>query len=77
LASLPFAPAAFESIEALDQFRGAVPRRRDKQSRVDVHVHAIPDFYHALVPLTGGGPTPGWDVAQHLEFMANNSEFMR
>lgn len=36
-------------------------------------VHAIPDFYYALVPDTGGRPTPPWDVATHLQFMANHS----
>lgn len=36
-------------------------------------MHAIPDFYSALVPETGGRPTPAWDVATHLEFMANHS----
>lgn len=39
----------------------------------DETVHAIPDFYSALVPETGGRPTPAWDVATHLEFMANHS----
>ena len=36
-------------------------------------MHAIPDFYYTLVPNTGGRPTPVWDVATHLQFMANNS----
>lgn len=35
--------------------------------------HAVPDFYRALTPTTGGRPTPGWDVAAQLQFMANNS----
>lgn len=39
----------------------------------DETVHAIPDFYYALVPDTGGRPTPAWDAATHLQFMANHS----
>lgn len=38
----------------------------------DEIVHAIPDFYYALVPDTGGRPTPAWDVGTHLHFMANH-----
>jgi hypothetical protein len=30
-------------------------------------------FYYALVPDTGGRPTPSWGVATCLQFMANNS----
>jgi len=30
-------------------------------------------FYYALVPDTGGRPTPAWGVATRLQFMANNS----
>ncbi|MCJ1274212.1 hypothetical protein MMC21_002007, partial [Puttea exsequens] len=34
--------------------------------------HVVPDWYHALVPLSGMNPTPNWTVKAHLEFMAAN-----
>ena len=37
-------------------------------------VHAVPDWYRTLVPVTGGSPTPGWDVGTHLAFMDSLSE---
>jgi hypothetical protein len=43
--------------------------------RLNFVVHAVPDWYHALVPLTGGSPTPAWDVATHLAFMNSLSEY--
>ncbi|OCL12620.1 hypothetical protein AOQ84DRAFT_385993 [Glonium stellatum] len=36
-------------------------------------VHVVPDWYRALVPQTGGQPTPAWDVQTHLDFMFNNN----
>ena len=35
-------------------------------------VHVIPDWYRALVPLSGGSPTPAWDIKSHLQFMQSN-----
>jgi len=37
-------------------------------------VHAVPDWYRALVPLTAGFPTPEWNLEGHLEFMEGLSE---
>ncbi|EDR03315.1 uncharacterized protein LACBIDRAFT_295281 [Laccaria bicolor S238N-H82] len=38
---------------------------------VDVHTHIVPDWYQALVPITGQNPTPSWDLATYLSFMAS------
>ncbi|KAH8888492.1 amidohydrolase 2 [Thozetella sp. PMI_491] len=74
LPSLPFADAAFRSIEAIQDTVASLPYIDfSNATRVDVHIHAVPDFYRALVPLTGEKPTPAWDLATHLSFMANNS----
>lgn len=35
-------------------------------------MHVVPDWYRALVPNTGGAPTPAWDLASHLNFMNSN-----
>lgn len=70
LPGLPFASAAFASIEAI-----TIPVTQSNIStgnRVDTHVHVIPDWYRALVPLSGGFPTPPWTLASHLQFMATN-----
>ncbi|RDW75022.1 hypothetical protein BP6252_06164 [Coleophoma cylindrospora] len=41
-------------------------------TRLDTHVHVVPDWYRVLTPNTGGSPTPAWDIQSHLEFMASN-----
>ncbi|KAH0565733.1 hypothetical protein GP486_000875 [Trichoglossum hirsutum] len=72
LAALPFAAAAFGSIDSiltpadstLPQFEGA--------TRIDTHVHAVPGWYRTLAPTAAGNPTPKWDVQSHLRFMADN-----
>jgi predicted TIM-barrel fold metal-dependent hydrolase len=33
--------------------------------------HCVPDWYRAIVPTTGGNPTPSWNLTSHLEFMAS------
>jgi predicted TIM-barrel fold metal-dependent hydrolase len=33
--------------------------------------HCVPDWYRAIVPKTGGNPTPQWNVSSHLSFMAS------
>ncbi|KAJ6192655.1 hypothetical protein J3E72DRAFT_389601 [Bipolaris maydis] len=40
---------------------------------IDVHAHCVPDWYRAIVPRTGGNPTPSWNVTGHLDFMASQS----
>ncbi|KAK3400897.1 hypothetical protein B0T20DRAFT_154772 [Sordaria brevicollis] len=73
LEALPFAQAAFRSIEEVKEAAKNKTRYDFRNaSRIDVHVHAVPSFYYALVPLTGGSPTPEWSVHEHLQFMADN-----
>lgn len=31
--------------------------------------HVVPTWYQALVPTTGGSPTPAWDIVSYLSFM--------
>ncbi|KAE9387521.1 hypothetical protein BT96DRAFT_960367 [Gymnopus androsaceus JB14] len=38
-------------------------------SRIDVHTHLVPDWYRSLVPLTGGNPTPQWNLTSTFSFM--------
>ncbi|KAE9391956.1 hypothetical protein BT96DRAFT_1058976 [Gymnopus androsaceus JB14] len=38
-------------------------------SRIDVHNHLVPAWYQSLVPLTGGNPTPEWNLTSALSFM--------
>jgi predicted TIM-barrel fold metal-dependent hydrolase len=33
--------------------------------------HCVPDWYRAIVPTTGGNPTPSWNITGHLAFMAS------
>lgn len=32
--------------------------------------HCVPDWYRSIVPLTGGNPTPQWNISGHLSFMS-------
>ncbi|KAF9078519.1 hypothetical protein BDP27DRAFT_1281174 [Rhodocollybia butyracea] len=38
-------------------------------SRIDVHNHLVPDWYRSLVPVTGGNPTPQWNISSTFSFM--------
>ncbi|KAH0345244.1 hypothetical protein KCU81_g4488, partial [Aureobasidium melanogenum] len=64
---LPFATVALESIEnayipiTLPPFSNA--------SRIDVHAHIVPTWYHALVPTTGQSPTPNWTLEAQFNMM--------
>ncbi|RDI88931.1 hypothetical protein Vi05172_g1350 [Venturia inaequalis] len=69
---LPFSVAAFQSIDALRHIKINGSMIPSSASKVDVHTHAVPDFYATLVPVTGGSPTPHWDLETHLNFMASN-----
>ncbi|RMZ07025.1 hypothetical protein D0862_04397 [Hortaea werneckii] len=73
--SLPFASEALASIEELYVHASnlPVPEKVQNGSRVDVHAHVVPPWYHAAVPFTAQSPTPEWSIDKHLEFMANNS----
>ncbi|TKA62424.1 hypothetical protein B0A49_07865 [Cryomyces minteri] len=74
LTVLPFISTAFASIEAIQSPVVAANNTINASAtRVDTHVHLVPDWYRALVPVTGGNPTPEWDVQSHLQFMADNS----
>jgi 6-methylsalicylate decarboxylase len=39
----------------------------DKDSTL---AHVVPSWFKALVPITGGNPTPDWDLDSYLDFMA-------
>lgn len=69
LPALPFASAAFAEIDAIAirQHNFSLPANATK---VDTHAHAVPDFYRALVPLSGGSPTPAWTLNAQQAFMA-------
>ncbi|KAJ2932260.1 hypothetical protein H1R20_g4812, partial [Candolleomyces eurysporus] len=52
--------------------------RRGVGNIFDVHAHAMPDWYRAITPFTGGNvavgsgggfPTPQWNVSAHMAFM--------
>ncbi|EKG14261.1 Amidohydrolase 2 [Macrophomina phaseolina MS6] len=73
LTALPFSAAALASIQAISIPENMTLSEPGNSSRVDVHVHAVPDWYRELVPITGQNPTPAWDIQTHLAFMANNS----
>ncbi|KAG6915741.1 hypothetical protein DXG01_010038 [Tephrocybe rancida] len=45
--------------------------KRTTASIIDVHTHVVPSWYKTLVPVTGGNPTPTWDLDTHLSFMAS------
>ncbi|MCJ1224879.1 hypothetical protein MMC12_001526 [Toensbergia leucococca] len=70
LLALPFAAAAFASIEAIQKPVAANASKTLNGTRIDTHVHVVPDWYRAIVPTTGGNPTPEWDLESHLSFMA-------
>ncbi|KAK5012160.1 hypothetical protein LTR60_004527 [Cryomyces antarcticus] len=73
LTVLPFISTAFASIEAIQSSVIAANNTNNASAtRIDTHVHLVPDWYRALVPVTGGNPTPEWDVQSHLQFMADN-----
>lgn len=43
---------------------------------IGITVHAVPDWYRAIIPTTGQTPTPAWDVQTAFQFMQNNSEVL-
>ncbi|KAG6865411.1 hypothetical protein C0991_002905 [Blastosporella zonata] len=51
--------------------RGWFGKKRAAASIIDVHTHVVPSWYQALVPVTGGNPTPSWDINSYLAFMAS------
>jgi len=78
LSVLDFLPTALEEINMVYENASQVRKRdtspllsRQSGSLVDVHNHIVPDWYRALVPVTGGNPTPSWNVNTALSFMAS------
>lgn len=71
--AVPFAADSLASIDAIDA-QGAPdePATLKNASKVDVHAHVVPSWYHAMVPFTGQTPTPNWVLPYHLAFMASN-----
>ncbi|KAI3488074.1 hypothetical protein L1887_47952 [Cichorium endivia] len=69
LYSLPItaeALASIESIYALDNL--TISSAINNGSKFDVHTHAAPQWYQALVPSTGGAPDAGLDLRSTSEF---------
>ncbi|KAL6708135.1 hypothetical protein ACN47E_003319 [Coniothyrium glycines] len=44
---------------------------RGSNDIIDVHAHCVPDWYRTIAPITGGNPTPSWNISSHLAFMAS------
>ncbi|KAI9689633.1 MAG: hypothetical protein M1820_010131 [Bogoriella megaspora] len=65
---LPFAERALDSIQAIAT---PVPQPENNGTKVDVHIHINPDWYHQIAPVAGQNPTPNWTLPGHLQFMAN------
>ncbi|KAJ7581331.1 hypothetical protein C8J56DRAFT_1015958 [Mycena floridula] len=68
--------AVYEDTNAIDSGRRNVSRLGSKEadsksSIIDVHTHVVPDWYKKIVPLTGGNPTPSWNISSYLSFMAS------
>ncbi|KAK3377054.1 hypothetical protein B0T24DRAFT_592685 [Lasiosphaeria ovina] len=73
LESLPFASAAFVSIDAIQN--GHSNLDLSHASRVDTHVHIVPDFYLGLVLTTGQSPTPSHLQEHHIHVHAGLDGF--
>ncbi|KAK6006895.1 hypothetical protein QM012_005903 [Aureobasidium pullulans] len=67
LSILPFATVALESIENADIPIALPPL--SNASRIDVHAHIVPTWYHALVPTTGQSATPNWTLEAQFNMM--------
>ncbi|KAJ2919817.1 hypothetical protein MD484_g579, partial [Candolleomyces efflorescens] len=82
-AILSSALSEIESVQVQADEAAATERRRrslghlmgrqtpDRTDIVDVHTHAVPDWFKSMVPTTGGNPTPVWTIADHVTFMNN------
>lgn len=72
LYSLPFAAQALASIQ---EIYGAsnitIPGGILNGNKFDVHMHVVPLWHRAAVPLVGASPTPNWTLEAHLSFMAS------
>lgn len=72
LTVLPFADAAFASIDAVLVPVASDPPCFENATRIDTHVHVVPDWYRELAPSAAGRGTPNWNVQSHLQFMVDN-----
>ena len=72
LTALPFADAAFASIDAVLVPVTSDPPCFENATRIDTHVHVVPDWYRELAPSAAGRGTPNWNVQSHLQFMVDN-----
>ncbi|OCK76063.1 hypothetical protein K432DRAFT_336365 [Lepidopterella palustris CBS 459.81] len=74
LEALPFFQAAISSIEALHETKHLTTSLPNLSgaTRIDTHVHPVPDWYRDLAPEAAGRSTPKWDALSHLEFMDHN-----
>ena len=72
LTALPFADAAFTSIDAVLIPVTSDPPGFENVTRIDTHVHVVPDWYRELAPSAAGRGTPNWNVQSHLQFMVDN-----
>ncbi|KAF2654539.1 amidohydrolase 2 [Lophiostoma macrostomum CBS 122681] len=70
LASLPFLEEALDSIAAIPEALSKPLPSFENATRIDTHVHPVPDWFRALETNAAGRPTPSWDIISHLNFMA-------
>ncbi|KAG8904653.1 hypothetical protein FRC01_008653, partial [Tulasnella sp. 417] len=63
---------ALEFINTAAATANSTAARRHKRANtgngIDVHSHFVFPWYQALVPTTGGQPTPGWSLEDHMNF---------
>ncbi|KAF5362828.1 hypothetical protein D9757_012176 [Collybiopsis confluens] len=69
LTVLPFLDDALNAIVTTYTDANQTSHRRANGSIIDVHGHIVPDWYRAIQPITGGSPTPQWDLESWLAFM--------
>ena len=70
---LPFYQEALSSITQIraDASNISLPDFTNT-TRVDTHTHPIPDWFRTLELSAAGRETPSWNVAAHLQFMAEH-----
>jgi hypothetical protein len=72
LKSLPFADAAFTSIDAIKDTLINGSWDLSTANKIDVHAHAVPNSYSALVPLDQAQPTSEWSILPHYQHTLDN-----
>ncbi|KAF2109779.1 hypothetical protein BDV96DRAFT_651745 [Lophiotrema nucula] len=71
LTVLPFHDEALSSITALSEPLPNLPSFSNA-TRIDTHVHPVPNWFRDLQPLAAGRETPTWNISSHLSFMAEH-----